>query len=78
MGRLIPAGTGLPEYRNLGIQVEVPEGFELETAPAGDVIEGEAGADVFGDVDAPRANPAVAGLFAGTVDTLPDGGSIES
>jgi DNA-directed RNA polymerase subunit beta' len=78
MGRLIPAGTGLPEYRNLGIQVEVPEGFELETAPAGDVIEGEVGADGFGDEVAPRADPAVAGLFASTVDALPDGGSIKS
>jgi DNA-directed RNA polymerase subunit beta' len=29
MGRLIPAGTGLPRYRNLGIQVE-SDGLEVE------------------------------------------------
>ncbi len=26
MGRLIPAGTGLAKYRNIGIQIEAPEG----------------------------------------------------
>jgi DNA-directed RNA polymerase subunit beta' len=26
MGRLIPAGTGLPSYRQLGIQIDAPEG----------------------------------------------------
>jgi DNA-directed RNA polymerase subunit beta' len=25
MGRLIPAGTGLPEYRDLGVQIDAPE-----------------------------------------------------
>ena len=33
MGRLVPAGTGLPMYKNLGIAVEaddqVPEGLEI-------------------------------------------------
>jgi hypothetical protein len=27
MGRLIPAGTGLSKYQNIGIQVEAPEGL---------------------------------------------------
>ena len=26
MGRLIPAGTGLARYKNIGIQIEAPEG----------------------------------------------------
>ena len=32
MGRLIPAGTGLPAYKSLGVQVleEMPEGEEIE------------------------------------------------
>ena len=29
MGRLIPAGTGLARYNNIGIQVEAPEGMAL-------------------------------------------------
>jgi DNA-directed RNA polymerase subunit beta' len=78
MGRLIPAGTGLPIYRDVGIQVEVPEGFELETAPAGEAQEGEFGGDVFGEEIAPSATPPVAGLFASAPDTAPDGGSVES
>jgi DNA-directed RNA polymerase subunit beta' len=48
MGRLIPAGTGLPKYRSLGIQVEAPEGeFEEEVLPEAisrtPAEEGEAG-----------------------------------
>lgn len=78
MGRLIPAGTGLPIYRDVGIQVEVPEGFELETAPAGEAQEGEFGGDGFGEEVAPSATPPVAGLFASAPDTVPDGGSVES
>jgi len=77
MGRLIPAGTGLPEYRNLGIQVEVPEGYELETAPAGELGEGEFGAEGFGEDVAPAATPPVAGLFASASDSTPDGGPVE-
>ncbi|MCG8589447.1 MAG: DNA-directed RNA polymerase subunit beta', partial [Proteobacteria bacterium] len=37
MGRLIPAGTGLARYKNIGIQIEAPEdfdsGFEVEESP---------------------------------------------
>jgi DNA-directed RNA polymerase subunit beta' len=29
MGRLIPAGTGLARYKNIGIQVEAPEGVDI-------------------------------------------------
>ena len=78
MGRLIPAGTGLPIYRDVGIEVEVPEGFELETAPAGEAQEGEFGGEVFGEEVAPSATPPVAGLFASASDAAPDGGSVES
>ena len=53
MGRLIPAGTGLPEYRQLGIQIEgaedEPEGLE---APVVETPEFE-------------AQPKDAGLLAG-------------
>jgi DNA-directed RNA polymerase subunit beta' len=78
MGRLIPAGTGLPIYRDVGIQVEVPEGFELETAPAGEAPEGEFGGEAFGEEVAPTATPPVAGLFASPPDSVPDGGTVES
>jgi DNA-directed RNA polymerase subunit beta' len=51
MGRLIPAGTGLSLYKNIGIQVEAPEGVETvaedddapglpTTAPEGLAAEG--------------------------------------
>ena len=37
MGRLIPAGTGMARYQNIGIQIEAPEdmleGPAEETAP---------------------------------------------
>ena len=36
MGRLIPAGTGMPQYLLTGIEVEMPEGFEIATAERGD------------------------------------------
>ena len=78
MGRLIPAGTGLSIFRDVGIQVEVPEGFELETAPSGESHEAELGGDVFGEEVTPSATAAVAGLFAIAPDSVPDGGSVES
>ena len=41
MGRLIPAGTGIPGYQYLDIEVELPEGGEAaeepEAAAVGDV-----------------------------------------
>ena len=37
MGRLIPAGTGLAKYQNIGIQIEAPEG--LVSAPDDDEAE---------------------------------------
>jgi hypothetical protein len=27
MGRLIPAGTGMARYQNIGVQIEAPEGL---------------------------------------------------
>ena len=77
MGRLIPAGTGLSIFRDVGIQVEVPEGFELETAPAGESLEGESGGEAFAEEGTPSATPAVAGLFASAPDPVPDGGPVE-
>jgi len=48
MGRLIPAGTGLARYKNIGIQIEAPEGAldtgdEEEAAPAAAQVAPEAG-----------------------------------
>jgi DNA-directed RNA polymerase subunit beta' len=31
MGRLIPAGTGMARYKNIGIQVEAPEGMAVQS-----------------------------------------------
>jgi DNA-directed RNA polymerase subunit beta' len=47
MGRLIPAGTGLAKYQNIGIQIEAPEGLasgsddEVEPARVGGGIASE-------------------------------------
>ncbi len=48
MGRLIPAGTGLARYKNIGIQIEAPEGAlegldEEEPAPAAAAAPGDSG-----------------------------------
>jgi len=76
MGRLIPAGTGLAEYNGLGIQVEVPEGYEFDTAESGDP-ELEPVGEGFGG-EAPAAPEApVAGLFAGSAVSGSEGGPIE-
>jgi DNA-directed RNA polymerase subunit beta' len=40
MGRLIPAGTGLARYTNIGIQIDAPEGgFALEEASSSSLPE---------------------------------------
>ena len=44
MGRLIPAGTGLTKYRNIGVQIEAPEGFLEEY---GDLDPQEEAQDLF-------------------------------
>ena len=45
MGRLIPAGTGLAKYKNIGIQIDAPEELlamqEEEEATAGAEVEEE-------------------------------------
>ena len=79
MGRLIPAGTGLSQYSGQGIQVEVPEGFEFETAEAGEGDFASFAAEGGGEgVDSPTDPGApVAGLFASP--SMPgEGGSFES
>jgi DNA-directed RNA polymerase subunit beta' len=73
MGRLIPAGTGLESYHDLGIQVEVPEGFELETAESGEPPASAFDAETAEEgVGSGEPVAPVAGLFAG-----PDGGGLE-
>jgi DNA-directed RNA polymerase subunit beta' len=76
MGRLIPAGTGMPQYRDIGIEVEVPEGFEIQSAPTGEVADGESAEPAAAGDAAVDANPPVAGLFASAPDTGTGGGSI--
>jgi DNA-directed RNA polymerase subunit beta' len=53
MGRLIPAGTGLPRYRNLGIQVE-SDGVEAEEEVT------------FEEAPTPAPPPEASGLIAGS------------
>jgi hypothetical protein len=78
MGRLIPAGTGLSSYADMGIEVQVPEGFEFDTAEPGEAT-GEFGADgeAFGEPSSEEA-PPVAGLFASGAQTPGEGGAFES
>jgi DNA-directed RNA polymerase subunit beta' len=77
MGRLIPAGTGLDEYKQCGIQVELPEGFEFETAePAAPDADFATQPVAEGAGETP-ASPAV-GIFAGSATPAPEGGGIES
>jgi DNA-directed RNA polymerase subunit beta' len=76
MGRLIPAGTGMSQYSQLGIQVEVPEGFEFETAEPGEIEGGLSETGLEGE--APGPSQPVAGLFAASATPAPDGGAIES
>ncbi len=78
MGRLIPAGTGMPQYRDIGIEVEVPEGFQLETAPGGEVTEGELAEAPFAAGAAAETSAPVAGLFASAPDSGTDGSSVGS
>jgi DNA-directed RNA polymerase subunit beta' len=76
MGRLIPAGTGMATYAGMGIQVEVPEGFEFETAEPGE-LEGEIAGAGFGGASSEEAAP-VAGLFAGSAESTSGSGAVES
>jgi DNA-directed RNA polymerase subunit beta' len=39
MGRLIPAGTGLARYKNIGIQIEAPEGPEVASEEEVGILE---------------------------------------
>jgi DNA-directed RNA polymerase subunit beta' len=64
MGRLIPAGTGLPRYRYLGIQIEgAEEEAGVEGLPLDDPLPAAA-----------PAGDAEAGLLARTTDTGEDPG----
>jgi len=77
MGRLIPAGTGLSSYADMGIEVQVPEGFEFDTAEPGDAA-GEFGAAREGFGEPSSGEPApVAGLFASGPDAPGEGGAFE-
>ena len=74
MGRLIPAGTGLPEYNDRGIQVEVPEGFEFETAEPG--LADPAFPAAFDEAGGEAPAAPAPGLMAGPVPG--DGNRFES
>ena len=62
MGRLVPAGTGLAKYRNIGIQIEAPEGYvdpaEEVAAPGLGLVETSTADTGLG---APAADDAPAG-----------------
>jgi DNA-directed RNA polymerase subunit beta' len=75
MGRLIPAGTGLSHYHNTGIEVEMPEGFEFQTAESGEVAAEPSFAD--DQAATPEGEAPVAGLFASPAAPV-DGGAFES
>ena len=75
MGRLIPAGTGLSHYHNTGIEVEMPEGFEFQTAESGEVAAEPSFAD--DQAATPEGEAPVAGLFASPAAPV-DGGTFES
>jgi DNA-directed RNA polymerase subunit beta' len=79
MGRLIPAGTGLASYQDLGIQVEVPEGFEFETAEPNESATSAVGSESLDEQGGPVVEPQapVAGLFAKSAPS-PEGGAFES
>ncbi|MGI9334729.1 MAG: DNA-directed RNA polymerase subunit beta', partial [Gammaproteobacteria bacterium] len=76
MGRLIPAGTGLPEYAARGIQVEVPEGFEFDTAEPG-TADADFPESVGANEEAGLPATPAAGLFAGPASPTPEGGGIK-
>ena len=75
MGRLIPAGTGLSHYHSTGIEVEMPEGFEFQTAESGEVAAEPSFAD--DQAATPEGEAPVAGLFASPAAPV-DGGTFES
>jgi DNA-directed RNA polymerase subunit beta' len=78
MGRLIPAGTGLASYAEMGIEVEMPDGFEFETAEPAALTPSDMGGEPFGDeVSTPAAGVPVAGLFASPLSAPGDGGSVD-
>jgi DNA-directed RNA polymerase subunit beta' len=66
MGRLIPAGTGMAKYQDIGIRIDAPE--ELLEGPDEDVIP------IPGDSEPgdPRLTPPEGGLLA-TTDSPPGG-----
>ena len=68
----------MAEYNRLGIQVEVPEGYEFETAEAGDPELGQPSAEGFAGETTGAPEAPVAGLFAGSATAGSEGGSIES
>ena len=53
MGRLIPAGTGMARYQNIGIQIDAPEelleGPEEEEVPAQKPAGADEGAAALGE-----------------------------
>jgi len=81
MGRLIPAGTGIRPEGQTGIQVELPEGFEFDTAEpeesAGELhAAGFSGADV--EPGPGGTTSRESGLFSDSLRSPSDGGAIGS
>jgi DNA-directed RNA polymerase subunit beta' len=62
MGRLIPAGTGMARYHDIGIRIEAPE--ELQVGPDEEVLE----------PPAPRAPEAASTeMLLASSESLPEG-----
>ena len=78
MGRLIPAGTGMAQYLSIGIEVEMPEGFEIATAERGDASEADLTAPRALVMDeAPESGPTLASLVAGDAGAASEGGPVD-
>ncbi|MEZ4278165.1 MAG: DNA-directed RNA polymerase subunit beta' [Myxococcota bacterium] len=77
MGRLIPAGTGLPQYLHTGIEVEMPEGFEIATAERGDATVSDLTAPRGLIMDEPVEPGSSLPTMFGEGDLAPEGGPFD-
>jgi DNA-directed RNA polymerase subunit beta' len=77
MGRLIPAGTGLPQYLLTGIEVEMPEGFEIATAERGDATVSDLTAPRGLIMDEPVEPGSSLPTMFGEGDLIPEGGPVD-
>jgi hypothetical protein len=60
MGRLVPAGTGMARYKNIGIQVEAPEGMTPDDGGVGRLSLPTARGSIVSESPAPPPSEDVA------------------